>query len=86
MFGETFTEIPIVEVSMNASLDPEDEWALGAAIAELRDEGLLVLSGGLTIHNIRAYIPSDGDQGGDGLYRAFDRACLDAVTVADVSP
>jgi aromatic ring-opening dioxygenase catalytic subunit (LigB family) len=36
MFGNTFTEIPIVEVSIDSSLKPEKEWALGAAVSELR--------------------------------------------------
>jgi len=36
MFGNTFTDIPIVELSIDSSLKPETEWALGAAVAELR--------------------------------------------------
>ena len=36
MFGDTFTDIPIVEVSIDGSLKPEKEWALGSAVAELR--------------------------------------------------
>lgn len=36
MFGEEFTEIPIVEVSMDSSLDPEKNWALGEVVEPLR--------------------------------------------------
>ena len=36
MFGNTFTDIPIVEISIDGSLKPEKEWALGSAVAELR--------------------------------------------------
>jgi aromatic ring-opening dioxygenase catalytic subunit (LigB family) len=36
MFGNTFTDIPIVEISIDSSLKPEKEWTLGAAVAELR--------------------------------------------------
>jgi aromatic ring-opening dioxygenase catalytic subunit (LigB family) len=32
MFGNTFTDIPIVEISIDSSLKPEKEWA----VAELR--------------------------------------------------
>jgi len=39
MFGEVFTDIPIVEVSIDSSLDPEKNWQLGKAVAELRCEG-----------------------------------------------
>lgn len=41
--------IPIVQVSIDASLDPRKEYALGAALEELRSEGVLVISGGLTV-------------------------------------
>jgi aromatic ring-opening dioxygenase catalytic subunit (LigB family) len=82
MFGETFTDVPIIEVSMNSSLDPDDEWALGAAVSDLRNEGLLVLAGGLTIHNLRDFAAFNPDSAG-ALYHEFDQACLDAVTIAD---
>ena len=36
MFGETFRDVPIVQVSIDSSLDPEKEWALGAALDSLR--------------------------------------------------
>jgi len=36
MFGEEFTDIPIVEVSIDSSLDPEKNWQLGKAVADLR--------------------------------------------------
>ena len=36
MFGEEYTDVPIVEVSMDGSLDPEKEWKLGQAVNALR--------------------------------------------------
>lgn len=36
MFGEEFTEIPIVQVSIDSSLDPEKNWAIGKAVGQLR--------------------------------------------------
>ena len=43
MFGEK-SPIPIVEVSIDSSLSPEKEWAIGAALAPLRWEGVLLIS------------------------------------------
>ena len=40
MFGEEFTEIPIVQVSIDGSLDPEKNWNIGKAVAALRCAGL----------------------------------------------
>ena len=36
MFGEEFLDIPIVEVSMDSSLDPAKEWEIGRALKTLR--------------------------------------------------
>jgi aromatic ring-opening dioxygenase catalytic subunit (LigB family) len=36
MFGEEFTDIPIVQVSIDGSLDPEKNWQVGKAVAKLR--------------------------------------------------
>jgi aromatic ring-opening dioxygenase catalytic subunit (LigB family) len=36
ILGNTFTDIPTVEISIDSSLKPEKELALGAAVAELR--------------------------------------------------
>ena len=36
MFGEDFRSVPIVQASIDGSLTPEDNWALGKAITNLR--------------------------------------------------
>ncbi|KAK5671246.1 hypothetical protein BDV3_005919 [Batrachochytrium dendrobatidis] len=55
MFPNDFN-IPIIEVSIDASLDPEKHLDIGKALAPLRDENVLIISGGLTIHTFQ-----DGD-------------------------
>jgi aromatic ring-opening dioxygenase catalytic subunit (LigB family) len=35
MFGDS-TDIPVVEVALDGSLDPAKEWALGQAVSSLR--------------------------------------------------
>ncbi|KAJ7609692.1 Extradiol ring-cleavage dioxygenase, class III enzyme, subunit B [Roridomyces roridus] len=52
MFGSVFTDIPIVQVPIDSSLSPEVHWDVGKAVAELREEGILILSGGFTVHNL----------------------------------
>ncbi|CAF0898361.1 unnamed protein product [Adineta ricciae] len=52
MFPEQPFPLPVIEVSIDSSLDPEREINLGKAIESLRDEGVLILSGGLSIHNL----------------------------------
>ncbi len=36
MFGEEFTDIPIVQVSIDGSLDPQRNWQIGKVVAALR--------------------------------------------------
>ncbi|KZV84075.1 Extradiol ring-cleavage dioxygenase, class III enzyme, subunit B [Exidia glandulosa HHB12029] len=53
MFSPTFNDIPIVQVSINASLELDDEWALGRALDSLRSDGVLILAGGVPVHSFR---------------------------------
>ncbi|KZT26505.1 Extradiol ring-cleavage dioxygenase class III enzyme subunit B [Neolentinus lepideus HHB14362 ss-1] len=85
MFGEEFMDVPVVQVSIDASLSPEKNWAVGAAVSKLREENILVLSGGLTIHNLRdfsSFSPSVAQK----PYHDFHQAVLDAVTASSPKP
>lgn len=46
-------DVPVVQVSIGSDYTPEHEYEIGKAVKGLRDEGILVLSGGLTIHTFR---------------------------------
>lgn len=48
-------EIPTVQLSLEANLDPERHLALGRALAPLRDEGVFLIGSGMTFHNLRAF-------------------------------
>ncbi|KAF9472773.1 Extradiol ring-cleavage dioxygenase, class III enzyme, subunit B [Pholiota conissans] len=80
MFGEEFTEIPIIQVSLDSSLDPKTNWEAGRAVAKLREEGILILSGGLTAHNLgdRTSFAPDTAR---AVHKEFDRAIHTAFAV-----
>ncbi|KAJ7649932.1 Extradiol ring-cleavage dioxygenase, class III enzyme, subunit B [Roridomyces roridus] len=74
MFGKVFKDIPIVEIN----------WNVGKAVAKLRDEGILVLSGGFTVHNLDdlgCFSPETAKP----VHMEFDRAVVQAVQVEDES-
>lgn len=53
MFPEA--NIPVVPLSLHDSLDPALHLRAGAALASLRDEGVLIVGSGMSFHNMRAY-------------------------------
>ena len=71
-------DIPTVQLSLRASLDPADHIRAGQALAALRDEGVLIVGSGMSFHNMRALghdVTAQADR--------FDDALSAAVTDPD---
>lgn len=74
-------DIPIVQVSLRADLDPAAHFALGEALQPLRDEDVLILGSGMSYHNMRtlmANIRGAGDPTPDSA--SFDDWLTDVLT------
>ena len=48
-------DVPVVAMSLQASLDPALHCALGQTLRPLRDEGVLVVGSGMSFHNLRNF-------------------------------
>jgi len=68
-------QIPVVTLSLAASLDPALHLAAGRALATLRDEGVLIVGSGMSFHNLRGYLNPETP----ARARAFDAWLTKAV-------
>jgi 4,5-DOPA dioxygenase extradiol len=58
-------DVPVVQLSLDRSIDPAGHYQLGQELQELRQEGVLVVGSGNLVHNLRLMVWED---------RAFDWA------------
>jgi aromatic ring-opening dioxygenase catalytic subunit (LigB family) len=71
-------DIPLVQMSLRADLDPADHIAIGRALAPLRDEGVLIVGSGMSFHNLRVRGPAAIEPSAE-----WDAALTAAVTDRD---
>ncbi len=72
-------DVPIVQLSLHQSLDAAPHLALGALLAPLRDEGVLIVGSGMSYHNMRGLM-GGGDPGRDS--ERFDAWLGEACSAA----
>ncbi len=73
--------VPVLQVSLDATRAPAEHVAIGAALSPLRREGVMILASGNIVHNLRAFfsgVPLDGA-------REFDDFIVERISNNDVS-
>jgi 4,5-DOPA dioxygenase extradiol len=72
-------DIPVVQLSVDASKAPSYHFDLGRRLAPLRDQGVLIVASGNVVHNLGGIDWSKPDAGFDWA-RRFDGAARAAMT------
>lgn len=75
-----FANIPIVQLSLKKSLDPEEHIAVGKALTPLREEGVLIVGSGMSYHNLREFF---GGRSVERVSADFDSWLTQVVTSKD---
>ncbi|HML08567.1 MAG TPA: class III extradiol ring-cleavage dioxygenase [Xanthobacteraceae bacterium] len=77
-------DVPIVQLSLLASMDPAAHIALGRALAPLRDEGVLIVGSGMSYHNMRTLMANmrGGGRTPDAGSQRFDDWLEEVLTTA----
>jgi 4,5-DOPA dioxygenase extradiol len=52
-------DIPVVQLSLDRSIEPADHYQLGHALIQLRREGVLLIGSGNIVHNLRMMVWED---------------------------
>lgn len=72
-------DIPVASVSIQPHLDPAHHWRMGAALAPLREDGVLVIGSGALTHNLREFFQARREPGPAPWAVAFQDWLADAL-------
>ncbi|KAK0729715.1 Extradiol ring-cleavage dioxygenase, class III enzyme, subunit B [Lasiosphaeris hirsuta] len=71
--------VPLVQVSLFNNEDPHAHYQLGAAVSALRDDNIVIICTGMTVHNLRDMRFSYGDPRPLPYAVSFDNALKEAA-------
>ncbi|QED47782.1 dioxygenase family protein [Cytobacillus dafuensis] len=65
-------DIPVISMSVDPNLKPEEQYKIGQSLSELREKDILIIGSGGTVHNLRALKMVEDDSLVDQWALGFD--------------
>jgi 4,5-DOPA dioxygenase extradiol len=72
-------QVPVVQLSLDVRRSYDEHLALGAALAPLRDQGILIVGSGNVVHNL-GLVDWHRPEGGEAWADRFDEAAIEVMT------
>lgn len=72
-------QVPVVQVSLFDSDDPNKQYRIGQALASLRDEGVQIIVSGMSVHSLKDMWRARSMPGAMPYTTSFDQALKEAV-------
>lgn len=72
--------IPVVQLSMDYHRPPAEHYALGQQLRALREQGVLIVGSGNTVHNLRAMNRAAADHASYDWVQTFDQWVAERIT------
>ena len=79
-------DIPVVQLSIDATQPPAFHFDIGRRLAPLREEGVLILGSGNLVHNLRAYAWGDQHAAPYDWAVSFESRVRESLLAEDTSP
>jgi 4,5-DOPA dioxygenase extradiol len=67
-------DVPVLQLSIDGTKSIDEHFALGAALAPLREQGVMIVASGNVVHNLGMIEWSNPDHGADWAHRFDDEA------------
>ncbi|CAL5222345.1 g4696 [Coccomyxa viridis] len=78
--------IPVLQLSLLASMDAKEHIRMGQAVGPLRDEGVLLFGSGLSYHSMPGFSRNGGISHASAASKEFDGFLQDVVANPEFSP
>ena len=79
-------DIPVVQLSIDATQPADFHYEIGRCLAPLRDEGILIIGSGNLVHNLQAYAWGDDHAEPYDWAVTFERRVRELLSADDTAP